>query len=182
MGAVVITGVPGVGKSTVINLAKQHTGYEVVVYGDEMIKVAVAQGLAKDRDEMRRLDPVVQRRIQEAAAESIAARGDVIVDTHCTIKTPKGYLPGLPEWVARKLKLKQIILVEATPDEIHHRRAEDKTRNRDADSPDLIAEHQAMNRAMAMSVAVLTGATVHIVRNNEGRQDEAKNAVLKALS
>jgi len=182
MGAVVITGVPGVGKSTVINAAKEHTGYEVVVYGDEMIKVAMAQGLAKDRDEMRRLDPTVQRRIQEAAAEAIAARGGVIVDTHCTIKTPKGYLPGLPEWVARKLQLKQIILVEATPEEIVQRRLNDPTRKRDADAVEVVAEHQAMNRIMAMSVAVLTGATVQIIKNHEGRVEETRNAIIKALA
>src|SRR5581483_1921814 len=107
MSVVIITGVPGVGKSTVIDAAQKAKGYKVVVYGTEMFNVAKARGLVKDRDEMRKLDPAIQRTIQVEAAEHIASMGDVIVDTHCTIKTPKGYLPGLPAWVVQKLNPKQ---------------------------------------------------------------------------
>src|SRR5438067_9012642 len=130
MAVVIITGVPGVGKSTVIDAAQKAKGYKVVVYGTEMFKVAQVRGLVKDRDEMRKLDPSVQREIQESAAHAIAQMGDVIVDTHCTIKTPRGFLPGVPEWVARALKPKQIVLVEATPHEIASRRNNDPTRAR----------------------------------------------------
>ena len=79
--------------------------------------------------------------------------GNVIVDTHCTIKTPQGYMPGLPEWVLRELKPTSIVLVEADPGEIYGRRARDTTRNRDPDSKEQIAEHQFMNRAAAMAYA-----------------------------
>ena len=60
MPVVIITGVPGVGKSTVIDAAQKAKGYKVVVYGTEMVNVARAKGLVKDRDEMRRLDPAVR--------------------------------------------------------------------------------------------------------------------------
>src|SRR5919197_5046679 len=125
MAVVIITGVPGVGKSTVIDAAQKAKGYKVVVYGTEMFTVAKAKGLVKDRDEMRRLDPIVQREIQESAAHAIANMGDVIVDTHCTIKTPKGFLPGIPAWVAQALKPRQVVLVEASPSEIVRRRNND---------------------------------------------------------
>src|SRR5579885_311925 len=125
MSVVIITGVPGVGKSTVIDAAQTAKGYRVVVYGTEMFNVAKARGLVKDRDEMRKLDPAIQREIQESAAHAIAQLGNVIVDTHCTIKTPRGFLPGIPEWVARSLKPKQIVLVEASPQEIVGRRNND---------------------------------------------------------
>ncbi len=182
MAVVIVTGVPGVGKSTVIDAAREHAGYKVVVYGTEMFNVAQAKGLVKDRDEMRRLDPSVQREIQKAAAEAIAAMGDVIVDTHCTIKTPKGYLPGLPEWVVKGLKPAQVILVEATPEEIHGRRNADATRQRDADSVAEIAEHQGMNRAAAQTVATMTGATVKIITNHDGRVEDTRDAIVKALA
>ncbi|HVL49494.1 MAG TPA: adenylate kinase [Candidatus Thermoplasmatota archaeon] len=182
MGVVVITGVPGVGKSTVIEAARKHKGYKVVVYGTEMFNVAVARGLVKDRDEMRRLDPAVQRDIQVKAAEAIAAMGDVIVDTHCTIKTPRGYLPGLPAWVVQQLNPKQIILVEATPEEIAKRRTNDATRKRDEDSVAAIAEHQLINRMAAMGVATLTGATVHTIHNHEGKVDETRDAVIRSIA
>jgi len=182
MPAVIITGVPGVGKSTVIEAARQHAGYSVVVYGTEMFEVARARGLVKDRDEMRKLDPSVQREIQIAAAEAIAKKGDVIVDTHFAIKTPKGYLPGIPAWVAEKLRLKQIVLVEASPEDILKRRQNDPSRQRDPDSAADIADHQETNRRFAAAVSTLTGATVKVVHNREGKVDETRDQIIRALA
>lgn len=181
MPVVIITGVPGVGKSTVIDAAQKAKGYKVVVYGTEMFNVAKARGLVKDRDEMRKLDTHVQRDIQESAAHSIAQMGDVIVDTHCTIKTPRGYLAGIPAWVAQALKPKQFVLVEADPKEIVGRRNNDPSRARDPDTEADIAAHQAMNRHAAMTVSVLTGATVAIVMNADGKVDETRDQIIRML-
>jgi len=182
MGAIVITGVPGVGKSTVINAAAEASKLKVVVYGTEMFQLAKERGLVQHRDEMRTLPPETQRELQEAAAKRIAGMGDVIVDTHCTIKTPRGFLPGLPEWVARGLDLRQVILVEATPEDIAARRARDATRVRDEDTADAIRQHQEHNRSAAWAVATLTGATVATIVNREGKVDEARQAVIKAMA
>lgn len=181
MPAVIITGVPGVGKSTVIDAAQKAKGYRVVVYGTEMFNVAQQRGLVKSRDEMRKLDPSVQREIQEAAAHAIANMGDVIVDTHCTIKTPRGYLPGIPAWVAQALRPKQFILVEAPAADVVKRRNNDPSRARDPDSEEDIAGHQAMNRAAAMAVATLTGATVAIVVNADGAVDETRDQIVRIM-
>jgi len=181
MAVVIITGVPGVGKSTVIDAAQKAKGYKVVVYGTEMFNVAKARGLVKDRDEMRRLDTHVQRDIQESAAHSIAQMGDVIVDTHCTIKTPRGYLAGIPAWVAQALKPRQFILVEADPKEIVGRRNNDPSRARDPDTDVDIAAHQSMNRAAAMTVSVLTGATVAVVINADGKVNETRDQIIRVL-
>ncbi|MGQ0535517.1 MAG: adenylate kinase [Methanobacteriota archaeon] len=181
MGSIIITGVPGVGKSTVLSAAAEATKRPVVVYGTVMFEVASARRLAKHRDEMRRLSPSLQKEIQKEAAEKIAAMGDTIVDTHCTIRTPKGYLPGIPEWVAKGLSLETIVLVEATPREILGRRAKDATRARDVEPEEGIAAHQGANRAAAMAIATLTGATVAIVENHDGKVEEAKRQLLSAL-
>jgi len=181
MSAVIITGVPGVGKSTVIEAAQKAKGYTVVVFGTEMFNVAQARGLVKTRDEMRKLDPALQREIQETAAHAIAAMGDVIVDTHCTIKTPKGYLPGIPAWVAQALRPKQFILVEAAPEEIVRRRSSDASRTRDADAATDVDLHQRVNRMAAMTVATLTGATVAIVTNSDGKVEQTRDQVIRIL-
>ena len=181
MAAVIITGVPGVGKSTVIDAAQKAKGYKVVVFGTEMFNVAQAKGLVKARDEMRKLDPAVQRTIQESAGHAIAQMGDVIVDTHCTIKTPKGFLAGIPAWVAQALKPTQVILVEASPAEIVGRRNNDPSRARDPDSEADIAAHQSMNRAAAMTIATLTGATVAVVHNRDGQVEATRDQVIRIL-
>jgi adenylate kinase len=173
MGTIIVTGVPGVGKTTVVDRAAEELGLDVVVYGTEMLRVAKKRGLVENRDEMRKLDAETQREIQQAAAESIAAKGRVIVDTHGFIRTPSGYLPGIPKWVADSIDPETVVLVEAGSEAIAERRAEDESRDRDEEDAAEIREHQQMNRQAASVVSTLTGATVAIVENADGEVDRA---------
>jgi adenylate kinase len=173
MGVIVVTGIPGVGKTTVMQKAAEGMDITFVTFGTVMIDIAKELNWVKDRDEMRKLSLDQQKQLQIKTAEKVGKMKNVIVDTHCTVKTPKGYMPGLPEWVLRKLNPSAIIIVEADPQEIYNRRAKDTTRNRDPDSVEKIAEHQMINRAAAMSYATLTGATVKIVFNHDNALDAA---------
>jgi len=173
VGVIVVTGIPGVGKTTVMQRAAEGMDIEFVTFGTVMSDIAIKTGLVKDRDEMRKLSLEQQRTLQIKTAEKIGKMKNVIVDTHCTVKTPKGYMPGLPEWVLKKLNPTAIVIVEADPKEIYNRRAKDATRNRDPDSVEKIAEHQLINRAAAMAYATLTGATVKIVFNHDNALDDA---------
>ncbi len=181
MGAIIVTGIPGVGKTTVMEAAADKADAKIVVYGSQMFEVASAKGLVEHRDDMRRLHPDVQKEIQMEAAKAMAAMGDIIVDTHCTIKTPKGYLPGLPAWVLEQLKPSTIVLVEADAAEIKGRRDGDETRNRDADSLEAIEEHQEQNRRFAAAYATITGATVHTVYNHDNKVEEAIEQILPVV-
>jgi adenylate kinase len=173
LGIIVVTGIPGVGKTTVMKKAAEGMDIQFVTFGTVMIEIAQELKLVKDRDEMRKLTLDQQKKLQIKTAERIAKMKNVILDTHCTVKTPKGYLPGLPEWVVKKINPTAIVLVEADPEEIYNRRASDKTRNRDPDTKEQINEHQMINRAAAMAYAALTGATVKIVFNHDNAIDEA---------
>jgi len=177
MGVVVVTGVPGVGKTTVMKEAAEGIDIKFVTFGTVMTDIAIEMSLVQDRDEMRKLTLEQQKELQIKTAEKVAKMDNVIVDTHATIKTPKGYMPGLPEWVIKKLNPTAIVVVEADPEEIYNRRSKDITRNRDSDSKEKIAEHQQMNRAAAMAYATLSGATVKIVFNHDNTlEDAVKNA------
>ncbi|MBP1662367.1 MAG: adenylate kinase [Thermoplasmatales archaeon] len=173
MGVIVVTGIPGVGKTTVMQKAAEGLDITFVTFGSVMSDIAIKLKLVKDRDEMRKLSLDQQKQLQIKTAEQVGKMKNVIVDTHCTVKTPKGYMPGLPEWVLKKLNPTAIVIVEADPQEIFNRRAKDMTRNRDPDSVEKIAEHQMMNRAAAMSYATLTGATVKIVFNHDNALEAA---------
>lgn len=173
MGAVIVTGIPGVGKTTVMEAAAKAHGIRIVVYGTVMFEVASARSLVKARDDMRRLPPSTQKEIQREAALAISGMGDVVVDTHCSIKTPAGYLPGLPAWVLEALQPTAIVLVEADAKQILARRKNDATRKRDEDTLEAIQEHQEYNRRFAAACATLTGATVHTVVNRDGKVDDA---------
>ena len=186
---VVVTGIPGVGKSTVIagaleKLKVEGLVYELVNYGDVMLEMMKERMGITDRDEMRRIPFEPYREIQRAAAERIAEMAElkpVLLDTHCSVKKPEGYLPGLPRWVLESLKPESIVLIEAEPEEVVARRTKDVSRRRDEELLAEVAEHQQLNRAIAMAYAALVGATVRIVKNRNGKLSEAIRDMVDAL-
>ncbi len=190
---IIVTGIPGVGKTTVLNkaadIARQEYTVEIVNYGSVMFDAAVNSGFVENRDQLRLLPPEKQREIQKNAAEIIAkkaAQGKLlIVDTHMLIATLEGYLAGLPEWVITTLKPDVIVLVEAESESIFSRRSKDESRLRDKDSELEISTHQNLCRAAAIACSTLTGATVKIVTNKEGMVDntaEELAVVLKGVN
>ena len=97
----------------------------------------------------------------------------MIIDTHASVKTPKGYLAGLPEWVLRELMPDVIVLVETDEDQILARRLADETRARDMEGVRSIIEHQQFNRSIAAAYAMLTGCSIKIVTNADFLLDRA---------
>jgi adenylate kinase len=184
MKVVVIAGIPGSGSTTVLNKALESLDYVNVNYGDIMTKIAQEDGIVEDRDSLRKLSPEVQKDIQKNAAKSIremAAVNNIIVDTHCTIKTPAGFLPGLPKHVLDELQPDMFILIEADGEEILMRRLSDKSRTRDMEKLSDINLHQEMNRAVSMAYAALTGATVKIIKNHDNRLEEPVGEMINTL-
>ena len=187
---IVVTGVPGVGKSTVVagaleKLKAKGIVYDLINYGDVMLELMRERVGITDRDEMRRIPSEPYREIQRAAAERIAEIAElkpVLVDTHCSVKKPEGYLPGLPRWALESLEPESIVLIEAEPEEVVARRTSDVSRRRDEELLAEVVEHQQLNRAIAMAYAALVGATVKIVKNSNGKLSEAIKDMMNALS
>ncbi|MDS0256718.1 adenylate kinase [Thermoplasmatales archaeon AK] len=177
----VVSGVAGVGKSTVLEILKRKTNYDVINFGTLMFEMAKDINLVKSRDEIRKLSIDTQINLQKKASSAIGRMNDVVIDTHMSIKTPDGYWPGLPEWVIRELKVSAYFLIEADPGEILKRRSNDMTRQRDNDSEDSIREHQEMNRYYAAAYSVYTGATVTFVQNLEGKPEIAAQHIVSRL-
>jgi adenylate kinase len=180
----VIVGVPGVGKTTVVDgLVARYPGAKLVNFGTVMLEAALSQKLVKHRDEIRKLPVEKQRRLQKSAASEIARMKDklVVVDTHLFIRTPEGFWPGLPFEVARAMKPTHLILVEATPEEIAKRRSADATRYRDPATAESLAEELALARSFLTVCSTLTGAPISIVRNAQGHQEEAARSLVRML-
>lgn len=185
----ILTGIPGSGKTTVARkaleiLEDEGISYELVTYGDIMFDIARSKGLVKDRDQMRKLEPKKQKEIQKGAAKRISDMGierNILVDTHCTISTPKGYLPGLPQWVLDKLKPEVFIIIEAKVEDIVMRRQGDKGRERDEELTEEIKLHQELNRGIAMAYSIFSGCTVRIIENTQGNVERAAKEMAQIL-
>jgi adenylate kinase len=188
---IIVTGIPGSGKTTVCNsvekLAKNAgVNVNVINYGTVMMGILQKHGGAMERDAMRKDDVSTQRKLQREVAEAIAEKtrqleGLTIIDTHMSIKTLQGYLPGLPSHNLQLLKPEMLVLVEARPKEVSSRRMKDVGRKRDAALEDRVEEELLFSRLMAGACAVLASAPVKIVINAEGKQEEAAREILGAL-
>ncbi len=194
---VVVAGLPGVGKSTVLSRTSEllkAEGYlpEVINYGDFMFEFAKRKSV-KSRDDLRKLPLNEQKKLQASVAKEIRsyvinkASNDVatfiaFIDTHVLIKTSSGLWPGLPEYVIKELVPDSIVIVEASPEEIVSRQLRDKTRYR-ADYADtaLVKELMDLMRVFAISAATLVGASVNFVVNREGKVDEAAHSLAEII-
>lgn len=179
---IVISGIPGSGKTTVLEEALKLTKKRVVNFGDIMFDIAQQTYNVTQRDQMRTLPQQQQRDIQLKAAQRIGMMDNIIIDTHCTVKTLYGYLPGLPHDVLAVINPQRIILVETNPKDIEIRRKKDAgIRRRDTENLDEMHLHQLMNRIAAMSYATMVGATVKIIHNRQGKIEEVAQEIVKTL-
>ncbi|MFZ8908438.1 MAG: adenylate kinase [Nitrosopumilaceae archaeon] len=184
---VVVVGIPGVGKTTLINkiveLIKGHNkSVEVTNFGTIMFEVAKENGL-KNRDELRKLPLSEQKQLQKNAAEKLSKINDdvVIIDTHAFIRTPEGFNPGLPYHVLQIIEPSNFISVTAKTEEIYNRRMKDETRARDKVSIATIKKELDIQSAMMSACSVLSGSPLKHVMNNEGKLDEAADQIIKAI-
>jgi adenylate kinase len=182
MALTIVMGLPGAGKSTVLHALKERKDVSLVNWGDLMFGIAQKKGYVSHRDELRKLSPDVQKIVQAEVGEALSKmEGNVVLDTHCSIATPKGYLPGLPHSLLSKLKVSQLVLITAPVEEIIARRMSDQTRVRDSQTPQSLREHEEMNRYFLASYAMATGATAKIIINSQGKVAEAQSALLSVL-
>jgi adenylate kinase len=185
---VIVVGIPGVGKTTVISrtaeiLNKRGTQTAVVVFGTMMFEEARKLGI-NNRDAMRRESIEVQRHMQDLAARRIADLKDniVIVDTHLFINTNEGYYPGLPLHLLEVIKPTNIVMVAARPEEIANRRRIDESRDRDIESVEDIQYKLDISKVMVTTCSVLTGCPFIIIMNSNNKIDETASNIVKALS
>lgn len=184
---VIIVGVPGVGKSTIISnatatLNKKGTTLNTVVFGSVMFEEAKKLGI-NDRDQIRKQTIDVQQRLQNMTADHISSLSDsiVVVDTHLFIKTQSGYYPGLPMSLILKLNPERLILITANSEEILNRRKNDSTRTRDLISDDEIKRDIEVSLSMISSLSILTGAPFEIIYNHDNMIDSATSLLVELL-
>lgn len=184
---VIIVGVPGVGKSTIISnaiatLLKKGMTLNTVVFGSVMFEEAKKLGI-NDRDQIRKQTIDVQQRLQNMTADHISSLNAsiVVVDTHLFIKTQSGYYPGLPMSLILKLNPERLILITANSEEILNRRKNDSTRTRDLISDDEIKRDIEVSLSMISSLSILTGAPFEIIYNHDNMIDSATSLLVELL-
>ncbi len=180
---VVVTAVPGCGKTTVLNyLERLVNDVSIINFGDFMFELSKL----KSRDDMRKLPVEKYRKLQLQASKKIGRmKGNIIIDTHCTIRKPEGYYPGLPEDILKALNPDVIVLIEKNPQDILKQRKGDKSRKtRDMESLGEIELQQQMDRMFAASYSTLVKSTVKLIslRYKERKPFEHSKVAAKEIA
>lgn len=188
-GTIIVAGIPGVGKTTVLQelerVAKEkEVPLKIINFGNVMNDLFKKRGQAIHRDHMRKQDIDLQSKIQQQAARIIAktpGNSALVVDTHMFVKTIDGIWPGTPRKVLEALDPSMIILIEADPEAIASRRASDTTRYRDGGGVEEAKSDLQWSRYMASANAVLAGVPIQIVNNHDGQQRQTAIDLLELI-
>ncbi len=168
---ILILGISGVGKSTVIRNALERLPEDKRPkwhnFGDLMLEVLKESGESTDRDSMKFFDIEKTKMLQEKVADKISSMtGLVIVDTHMALESPYGFIPGITNAFLDRLKIRQIVIIEARPEDILERRGFDKgKRKRFPENERDISIQLDLDRAMASYLAVKLGVPIKIIEN-----------------
>jgi len=186
---VIVVGVPGVGKTSVINEAKKYLKYEfkVVNTGDIMFELAKEKYNINNRDEIRKkLTFEQQKEIQKEAIKRIKEmekESDIILDTHLVIESYEGYIPGMLREYAEILRPDGIAVIISDPDKIFVRRLKDiQIRGRDIENLKRIEIQQNLTIYFTTIFMFEYSTVVEVINNEEGLLEESAKKFAEFLN
>jgi Archaeal adenylate kinase len=186
---VIVVGVPGVGKTSVINEAKKYLKYEfkVVNTGDIMFELAKEKYNINNRDEIRKkLTFEQQKEIQKEAIKRIKKmekESDIILDTHLVIESYEGYIPGMLRDYAEILRPDGIAVIISDPDKIFVRRLKDiQIRGRDIENLKRIEIQQNLTIYFTTIFMFEYSTIVEVINNEEGLLEESAKKFAEFLN
>jgi adenylate kinase len=177
----IVTGTPGAGKTSI--LLKAGAGYKVVSIGTQMSEIAKKAGLVNNRDEMRSMRVRQIEDLRLKACEGInMMKGNIIIDTHASIKNKERYVPGFSVEELDSLSgLKAFVYVDSKAHEIIIRRARDLTRHREIETVEELDQQREINISLISAYAAHKNVPIYMIRNPERNLESAINQMKYAL-
>jgi len=181
---IIVSGVKGSGKTTVIQLIKKEfPKVKIFNFGDYIKKFIEKKYPKVKRDQWDEKVPLKEhKKFQMKAAKLIAKNMKnskfVIIDTNLLFKKPIGIFPGLSEDILKILKPDIIAIMEYRPGDVLKRRLKDvsikndkKTvigtvsshREREIETEKIIELEQTMQREFLIAYATITGTMLKII-------------------
>ncbi|MCL4411671.1 AAA family ATPase [Candidatus Marsarchaeota archaeon] len=181
---IVVAGIPGAGKSSILDRLGHSDQATVVNVGNLMKGISDSSGARIDRDKIRYLPTAKIDRLRSLAFRKIAGmKGRVLVDTHLIIEHEGTFVPGLPmDSLGALGGIDGIIYIDAEPKELLTRRKKDKGRKREDEGLESMELQRNINLSMLALYSAHLNIPFHIIHNKEGRLEEAVASFRKALT
>jgi adenylate kinase len=169
----IVAGSPGSGKTTLLSSRAIRSKYKVVTMGDLMAKAAIAKGLVRNRDEIRRLPIAANKRISAAAAREIARiGGNIVLETHASVEADGRFIPGLlAEHMRVWGNVVGLVYLDSTNEEIIRRRMRDRSRIREHESAEWLDRQRIVNLAALSYHSASLNIPLYIIDNRQGKMN-----------
>lgn len=188
--AVLVTGLPGSGKTTLVNSSRfPHDIAAPITFSDLMDDVLRETSGGRP---LAQLWPLERERVQKSAAERLAAyRPDrlLVIDGHLIVPTQRGWERGVPPEVWSMISMIAIVIVIVPAEEMERRRGHELSQTGTQERIEEITIRQNMVQSTATyyaaslnrrssdapnGTAVGHACALHWVINAEGRQEMAE--------
>lgn len=174
MHAIIVAGVPGAGKTTIMDNVAKSNNYKFVNVGDMMMTLGKERGYFTERDKMRYFTNQIRKELVHEVFESISKmEGNIVVDTHASVEEHGRYMPGLPTDAVEPIKdsLLALVCIDATTQEIMERRMKDTTRQREVETAETIDVQRIINISVLSAMSLTYDVPLFVVPNEEGKID-----------
>ncbi|BBL45252.1 adenylate kinase [Nanobdella aerobiophila] len=175
---ILVTGVPGVGKTSIIKEGIKYIKYNfnILSLGDIILDIAKKNYNINNRDEIRKkLSIKDQLNLQMEAmkyVKDIEKNENIILDTHLVIESYAGFVPGIIRTFADILRPNGIVVITSDPDKIFLRRLKDmEIRGRDIENLKRIEIQQNLTIYFTTVFMFEYHTVVEIINNEEGLLD-----------
>lgn len=180
---VCVSGVPGVGKTTLLVEHVNQNHFDRQITGSSIIKALIAPATVDDFDKW----PSSRREIiREASINSLKSirkecPGRLVLDGHFTLRNRSSSIVEPVFTASDKLFFDALVLVELVPERILSMRNND-TRDRIYEDVETIAHHQVLERKVALELSCEMNVPLAIIDQCElGERLKALNTFLDAV-
>ena len=171
---IIVAGLSGAGKTTLLNKLKPGN-YKIINIGTLMKEELSKNGEEINRDIIKKLSNKDLSKLRNIAFGRVQKlKGNIVLDTHITIESGLGILPGIPYSTLRFLNnLSAFVYINAPSEDIIKRRKTDKSRNREEQDVFNIDMQRMVDMSTLSYYTSHLNISLYVINNKSGRLIEA---------